>query len=146
MPYAIAVNSGMTSVLRLLDSSCVLGMGRYYCYSQLSEQLCSESATAFLTNMKYLLIAVLLSGCAFGPDGRVTGAGSASYEYKRTLADGSSCVLSIVSGRDIMGGELSIGENCQITTKASSTQGVVDSLRLADDSINAIRETVKKLP
>lgn len=92
------------------------------------------------------LVALLLAGCALSPDGHITGAGSASYEYKRTLADGSSCSVMLLSGRDVLGGSLAIDKDCGVVSKADSTSGTVEALQVVGDSINAVREAVRKVP
>lgn len=97
-------------------------------------------------NTALLAIALLaLTGCAMR-DGQLTGAGSASYEYKRTLADGSSCTVTMLSGRDVMGGALAIDKDCAVTTKADSTSGAGEALQVIDNGITAIREIASKVP
>ena len=91
-------------------------------------------------------IALLLSGCTVGPDWRLAGPGGASYEYTRTLADGTTCTVSLVSGRDIMGGNLHIGPNCELDSKADSTMGAVKSLEVINNGIQLSRELASKVP
>lgn len=96
--------------------------------------------------MKSLLFAsVLLAGCAINDD-RVAGAGSASYEYHRTLADGSTCTLSLLTGRDVVGGRLSIDKDCGVVSSADSTKGAVEAIGVINNSINAVRDAIGKVP
>lgn len=92
-----------------------------------------------------LLMAALLPACAL-MDGRMTGAGSAIYTYKRTLADGSTCEVSTQSARDVNGGALIIDENCALTAKADSTQGVVEAIKLVDNVTKMMRDIASKAP
>ena len=96
--------------------------------------------------MKIFCLIILLSGCAIGQDGRLTGAGSASYEYSRILADGSICTVSVLSGRDVIGGNLEIDQNCNVKAKADSTLGVNDALKVIDNGISMTREALTKIP
>jgi len=97
--------------------------------------------------MKLLMVlALLLGGCAVGTDGRLAGAGSASYEYKRTLADGSTCSVSVLSGRDVVGADLAVDKDCAVTSRADSTAGAVSALQVVGASISAVREAVSKVP
>lgn len=88
----------------------------------------------------------LLTSCATGQDGRFVGAGGGSYEYTRTLADGSSCAVSVVSGRDVQGGVLRIDRECAVTSEVDSTLGAVEALKVIDDTVNGLREAVGKIP
>lgn len=94
----------------------------------------------------FLVAMFTLSGCALSPDGHVTGAGSASYEYKRTLADGSTCSVIMLSGRDVIGGALTIDKDCAVTSKADSTAGTGEAITVIGSSISAIREIAAKVP
>jgi hypothetical protein len=94
----------------------------------------------------FALVGLFLTGCATGSDGQFTGAGGGSYTYKRTLQDGSTCEISIVSGRDIQGGTLTIDKDCGVTSKADSTKGAEASLKVIGDTVNGIREAVSKIP
>ena len=97
--------------------------------------------------MKLAMIsAALLCGCAVAPDGHLTGAGSASYEYKRVMADGSSCSITLLSGRDVVGASLVIDQNCGVTSKADSTAGTEAALQVIGSSVAAVREAVSKVP
>lgn len=89
-----------------------------------------------------LLLAALLPACAL-MDGRLTGAGSAIYTYKRTLADGSTCEVTTQSARDVNGGALVIDSQCALTAKADSTQGVVEAIKLADDLAKMVSGAIK---
>lgn len=100
--------------------------------------------------MKLLLICIVVAmaatGCATGADGRFVGAGGGSYEYSRTLADGSTCKVSVISGRDVQGGVLKIDQNCAVTSKVDDTQGAVKALGVIDNSISLAREVTAKVP
>jgi len=94
-----------------------------------------------------LITATTLSGCAsMGDLGRFAGAGSASYEYERTLSDGSTCKLSLLSGRDVIGAKLDIGPNCEVTSKADETKGVDKALSTLDNAIDLAKEMASKAP
>lgn len=89
---------------------------------------------------------LLLTGCATGADGRFVGAGGGSYEYNRTLPDGSACKVSVISGRDVQGAVLQIDQNCAVTSKVDDTQGAVKALGVIGDSISLAREIAAKAP
>ncbi len=107
-----------------------------------------------LVNIKYddlvlwtcIAAILLLCSCAVSPDGHLAGAGSASYEYKRVSADGSSCSLVLLSGRDVVGGSIAVDQQCGVVSKADSTSGVESALQVIGASISAIREAVSKVP
>ena len=94
---------------------------------------------------KILILILLLSGCAVTDSG-LAGAGSAVYSYERQLPDGSRCSVSLTSGRDVLGGKLTIGPDCTVVSEASSTQGVVSSLKLADDAMVTVKQALEKIP
>lgn len=90
---------------------------------------------------------ICITGCTASNDlGKFAGAGSASYEYERKLADGSSCKLSLLSGRDVLGASLSIGPNCEIVSKADETRGVDKALSTLDNAIDLATELAEKAP
>ena len=100
----------------------------------------------YLFIVAILILLLILTGCATGSDGRFVGAGGGSYEYKRTLADNSTCEVSVVSGRDITGGVLTIDKDCTVTSKADTTQGAVQSLQVISDTVKVIGAAVSKIP
>lgn len=92
-----------------------------------------------------LAAAFLLSGCAIGKD-KLVGAGSAYYEYEKTTADGTVCHLSVVSGRDVIGANIDIGQDCTVQSRADSTSGAKEALQVVDHSIQLGRELAAKAP
>lgn len=99
-----------------------------------------------INGLRALVIIILLSACATGADGRFVGAGGGSYEYSRTLTDGSTCSVSVVTGRDVQGGVLQIDQNCAVTSKVDNTAGTVDALKVIDNSVSGLRDAVSKIP
>ena len=79
--------------------------------------------------MKPLIIfaALILSGCATSPWGKASG-GSAVYEYSRVNADGSTCTLRITSARTVAGGDIEVGPNCELKSKADDAGGAYNAL------------------
>jgi hypothetical protein len=88
-----------------------------------------------------------LIGCAGTSDkGLFAGSGGSTYEYKRTLPDGTGCNVTVVSGADMQGANLTIDKDCAVTTKVDGTSGVKEAIGLANTSVQAVREAVSKVP
>lgn len=93
------------------------------------------------------IIVFALVACAGTSDkGLFAGSGGSTYEYKRTLIDGTSCNVTVVSGADMQGANLTIDKDCAVTTKVDNTQGVKEAIGLANTSVQAVREAVSKVP
>jgi hypothetical protein len=97
---------------------------------------------------KFFIIsmAILLSACAIGKDGQLAGAGDANYTYKHTARDGSSCEVTILSGRDVQGAKLQIDKDCALTSGADNTRGAEAALKVIDNGITLGRELASKVP
>jgi len=96
-----------------------------------------------------ILVAVLMmSGCmgAIGLDGDKAGAGGASYHLTHTATDGTICEVSVVSGRDIQGGSLTVDKNCSVHSSVESTQGTKEALDVMNNMVNLGREALSKIP
>ena len=89
--------------------------------------------------MKYLVaVAIfLLPGCAVSDFGRAS-SGGAVYEYVNIKADGSSCTLRITSARNVTGGDIQIGENCELISKADDAGGAVNALQEISEITNRV--------
>lgn len=94
---------------------------------------------------KISFLYILLAGCGISDNG-IVGAGSANYEYSRTLTDGSTCSVNVLTGRDVVGGALQIDKDCGVTSSVESTKGVNEALKTVNSAISAAREAISKVP
>jgi len=78
--------------------------------------------------MKQLLILLILALSACG----------STYKYSHIDADGAQCSVTIVSNRDLVGGELNIGPDCNITSGA-------EDLRVNEKAYEAVNKTLDVL-
>lgn len=74
---------------------------------------------AYVIIALFLLLAIVLEGCAYGPNGAAT-SGGANYSYSKT-PDG--CSVTINSAREIAGADLLIGPDCSVAVTADSAGG-----------------------
>ena len=95
---------------------------------------------------KLILLSLLLSGCAVGTNGQMAGTGDANYTYKHTARDGSTCEVTILSGRDVQGAKLQIDKDCALTSGADNTRGAEAALKVIDNGITLGRELASKVP
>lgn len=82
-------------------------------------------------------VLALLAGCASSSLGKAS-SGGAVYEYIRDNPDGSSCSLRITSARNVTGGDIEIGPNCELKSRADDAGGAMEALE-------AIRDTAAKV-
>lgn len=73
------------------------------------------------------LIGMSLPGCAISDWGSA-GTGGAVYEYQHITAGGDSCTLRITSARNVAGGDITIGPDCELDSRADDAGGAYSAL------------------
>ena len=78
------------------------------------------------TSIAIAIALVSLSGCA-------SMMGNATYNYSHTTKDGTTCVVSVDSGRSVKGGaEAQIDKDCKLTVKAANLEQGQAGLKVSD--------------
>lgn len=83
-----------------------------------------------------VLAALIVAGCAYSPWGTAA-PGAAVYTYEHKMGD-EVCSLQITSGREVIGGDIYINENCEVESRADNAGGGDQVLEVIDNLIQRI--------
>lgn len=92
-----------------------------------------------------LAVVIFLTGCASSPWGN-SSSGGANYSYEKTInatTGDTVCRVTVNSARDVAGGNIRVGKDCQLTAGAEQTAGVVEGLAAG---IAVMNNLIDKIP
>lgn len=76
----------------------------------------------YLAVLGFIVLTLSVSGCATAP-GQAAGNGQAAYTYEHTATDGSSCKVTVTSGRDVARGQVQVSNDCALDASGEALTG-----------------------